>query len=108
RPRPARGLVPAVSAAAAPLAPSAAGPRGLRRLLGYVRRNRGRYVLGALLTLGYAALFAAVPMLVAWAMRAVEEGRPLAEVAQRCGWLGGVAVARGGLRYLSRTVVFNA
>jgi hypothetical protein len=66
---------------------AADGPGGFRRLAGYLRHNRGTYVVGALVTLGYAAVFAAVPMLVAWAIRAVEQGLPPAEVWRRCGVL---------------------
>jgi ATP-binding cassette subfamily B protein len=100
-----------VSAAAPPAAaaaPGAAAPGGFRRLAGYLRRNRGRYVVGTLLTLGYAASFAAVPMLVAWAIRAVEQGLPAEEVWRRCGALVAATLGRGALRYWSRTTLFNA
>jgi ATP-binding cassette subfamily B multidrug efflux pump len=101
-----------VSATAGP-APAAAEaataePGGFRRLAGYLRRNRGRYLLGALLTLGYAATFAAVPMLVAWSIRAVEQSLPAAEVWRRCGFLVAATIGRGALRYWSRTILFNA
>src|SRR5690606_6217825 len=48
------------------------------------------------------------PMLVAWAIRAVEQGLPTAEVLRRCGALVAVTLARGALRYGSRTILFNA
>jgi ATP-binding cassette subfamily B protein len=59
-------------------------------------------------TVGYAAVFAAVPMLVAWAIRAVEHGLPPQEVARRCGVLAAATLGRGALRYWSRTILFNA
>jgi ATP-binding cassette subfamily B protein len=96
-----------MSAAAAPTAPAADGS-GLSRLALYLRRNRWTYALGALLTLGYAAGFAAVPMLVGWAIAGVEQGLPGAEVTRRCVWLAAVTLGRGALRYFSRTVIFNA
>jgi ATP-binding cassette subfamily B protein len=95
------------AAAAAAPAPARAGS-GLGRLAVYLQRNRARYALGALVTLGYAAGFAAVPMLVGWAVEAVEQGMPGAEVRRRCAWLAAVTLGRGTLRYASRTVLFNA
>jgi ATP-binding cassette subfamily B protein len=101
-----------VSVAAGPVPAAAAGaalaPGGLRRLAAYLRRNRGRYALGALVTLGYAGVFAGVPMLVAWAIRAVEQGLPPSEVLRRCALLVAATIGRGVLRYWSRTVLFNA
>jgi ATP-binding cassette, subfamily B, multidrug efflux pump len=82
-------------------------PRGLARLLVYLRHNRGTYVLGALVTLGYAASFAAVPMLVGWAIQALEQGLGQAEVIRRCGALAAATLVRGSLRYGSRTLLFN-
>jgi ATP-binding cassette subfamily B multidrug efflux pump len=82
--------------------------RGLARLVGYIRRNRWRYVLGVAMTLGYAAAFASVPVLVGYAIRAVEQGLPHAELLRRCGWLAGATGVRAVLRYASRTVIFNA
>jgi hypothetical protein len=72
-----------------------------------VKRNRLRYGGGAALTLGYAATFAAVPMLVGWAVGAVEKGLGQREVLIRCGWLAAATLVRGALRYFSRTSIFN-
>jgi ATP-binding cassette subfamily B protein len=82
--------------------------RAFGRLVGYLRRNRGRYAVGGALTLGYAASFASVPMLVGWAIGAVEQGLPSAEVLRRCAWIAVATGVRGALRYFSRTVIFNA
>jgi ATP-binding cassette subfamily B protein len=97
-----------VSAAAAPVQTTGPIPqRGFARLWIYVRRNRGAYTVGGLLTLGYAATFAAVPMLTGYAMAAVESGLGQAEVVRRCAWLAAATLVRGALRYVSRTSIFN-
>jgi len=95
-----------VTAAAAPV--SYDERRAFGRLGGYLRRNARTYAVGGALTLGYAAVFASVPMLVGWAISAVEKGLPAAEVVRRCGWLAGATGLRGALRYFSRTAIFNA
>jgi ATP-binding cassette subfamily B protein len=98
-----------VSAAAQAAAPATArAPNGLARLWVYVRRNRATYAAGGAVTLAYAANFALVPLLVAWAVRAVDQGLPASEVFFRCGVLGAATLARGALRYFSRTILFNA
>lgn len=79
-----------------------------RRLWVYVKRNRRDYLLGVLTTLGYVAGFVAVPILVGWAVKAVADGLPAAEVARRCAWLGAVTVGRSALRFFSRVEIFNA
>jgi len=86
---------------------SGAQQRAWARLMGYVRRNRARYLLGGAVTLGYAAGFTAVPMLVGWAMAGVEQGLGHREVVRRCGWLAVATLGRGALRYVSRTQLFN-
>jgi ATP-binding cassette subfamily B multidrug efflux pump len=98
-----------VTAAAAPVGSSSDPDRrqAWARLRGYVRRNSRRYARGGLLTLGYAATFAAVPMLVGWTVAAVEKGLGQPEVLRRCGWLAAATVVRGALRYLSRTSIFD-
>lgn len=98
------------SAAAGPVPAAGEGaePGGFRRLAGYIRRNRGSYLLGVVVTLGYAAAFASIPMLVAWAIRGVEQGVAAAEVWRRCGVLIAATLGRGALRYWSRTILFNA
>ncbi|MEM7409006.1 MAG: ABC transporter ATP-binding protein [Myxococcota bacterium] len=80
----------------------------LRRLAGYVGRNRGHYALWSVVTLGYVAGFVAVPMLVGWCVGAVVEGLPVEEVVSRVGWLAGVTSLRAILRFYSRTLVFDA
>jgi len=100
-----------MSAAAAPAAaaPEAEAARpGLRRLVGYMRRNARAYALWTIATLAYVATSVAVPLLVGWGVAAVEQGLPLREVLRRCGVLLAVTAVRLGFRYASRTLVFNA
>jgi ATP-binding cassette subfamily B multidrug efflux pump len=100
-----------MSAAIAPaeLVGSASGARSaLRRLAGYIGRNRGYYAIWVVITLGYVAGFVAVPMLVGWSVEAIAEGRPAAEVGRRVLWLAGLTLLRAGLRFFSRTLVFDA
>jgi len=87
---------------------SGGGRSALRRLAGYVRRNRRYYAVWVVVTLGYVAGFVAVPMLVGWSVGALAEGLGTEEVVRRVGWLAAVTTARGVLRYHSRTLVFNA
>jgi ATP-binding cassette subfamily B protein len=90
-------------------APQPRGARpGLRRLLRYIAHNRGTYAVWAVTTLGYVATFVALPLLVGWAIAAAEGGLPSRDIAQRCAVILGVTVVRGGFRYWSRTLVFNA
>ena len=80
----------------------------LRRLAGYIGRNRGVYAAWLIATLGYVGGSVAVPMLVGWAVGAVVAGEPLQEVVRRTGWLAAVTVLRAVLRYFTRTLVFHA
>jgi len=75
-------------------APSAALRAALRRLAAYARLNLGRYLAWTAATLGYVAGFVAVPLLVGWAVAAVERGEPPAEVGRRCVLLGLAAALR--------------
>lgn len=94
-----------MTAAAAPAAP---GSRpGLRRLVSYLAHHRLAYGVWALSTLAYVATFVAVPILIGHAVAAAESKLPDAEVARRCLWIVVVTLLRGGLRYYSRTLVFN-
>jgi len=79
----------------------------VRQLSVYVLRNKRIYLLWAVTTLGYVAAFVALPMLVGHAIAAVEQGLSDAEVTQRCLWILIAALLRSGLRFFSRTMVFN-
>jgi ATP-binding cassette subfamily B protein len=107
-------MVPAVSAALATPPEVAAGEPGasrwamFRRLRGYLARNRGRYVLGALLLLGYDAGIVVVPLLVGWSIQAVADSLPAAEVGRRAAILALVTSGRMVFRFLSRITIFDA
>jgi ATP-binding cassette subfamily B protein len=79
-----------------------------RRLRAYLLRHRRLYVLGVIATLGYAAAFVAVPILVGWVVQALADGLGAHEIGRRCAWLAGATALRAGLRFLSRTEIFNA
>jgi len=88
--------------------PRSGARSALLRLLHYVARNRVYYAAWAAVTVGYVAGFVGIPLLVGFAVEAVERGLPPRVVAERCLWIAAVALARAGLRYLSRVLVFNA
>ncbi|HIG02721.1 MAG TPA: ABC transporter ATP-binding protein [Myxococcales bacterium] len=81
----------------------------LRRLSVYLRRNLVYYSFWTLLTLGYVAAFVAFPMMVGWSIEgAMDPDLPPEALQTRFIALLGVAVARGGLRFFSRLLVFTA
>ncbi len=95
----------------APAAEAVAGARPvgvgspLRRLLRYMRRAPGRYVLGAALTLGYAAAFQLVPLAVRSVVLVLQrDPQAISGAALR---LIAVAVVYAGLRFCSRLVMFG-
>lgn len=79
-----------------------------RRLSFYLRRNRGFYVLCGLSILAYNAAFVAIPILVGRIVAAAEAGLDREEVALRSVTLLLVVCFGAAVRYLSRTLVFNA
>ncbi len=98
----------AATAAASAAGAGSHGRPGLRRLRVYLVHNARTYAVWALATLGYVAAFVAVPLLIGRAIAAVEQGLPAAELRIRCGWIVLATALRFGLRYGSRTLVFNA
>ncbi len=80
----------------------------LRRLVSYIRRNKGFYAVWLASTLAYTAGFLAIPWLVGWAYEAYEQSLGGAQLSRRVGLLGGVALVTAVVRYFSRTLVFNA
>jgi len=78
-----------------------------RRLRGYFLRHRLDYARGSSATLGYIAASTSVPLLVGWAIQAFERDLGGPEITRRCLWLAAANVALAGLRYLSRTSIFN-
>jgi ATP-binding cassette subfamily B protein len=81
----------------------------LRRLSRYLRRNGFYYFIWSLITLSYVASFIALPLLVGWAIEgAMDPDLSREALTPRFIALLAVAVARGGLRFFSRLLVFTA
>ncbi len=97
-----------MSAAAAPLGTAAPLHSALSRLWGYIDRNRLYYAVWLFTTLGYTAGFVAIPLLVGWAVGSVIEGQPPPETLRWLLWLTAAVVVTAGLRFFTRTLVFNA
>ncbi len=74
----------------------------------YMRRVRGRYVLGAILTVLYAIFFQLVPISVREIVARIEAGQPLEAVSEAVLRLIGVGIAFALLRFASRNVLFRA
>jgi ATP-binding cassette subfamily B protein len=79
-----------------------------QRLWHYMSRHRGDYVAGLLTTILYALLFVAFPMAVGWCAQGVIDQLPAEEIVKRCAVLLGIALARSGVRFVSRIQLFNA
>jgi ATP-binding cassette subfamily B protein len=79
-----------------------------RRLWEYLGRHRALYGLGIVSTLGYTAAFVAVPILVGRVVQAINDGLGRDEITERALWVAALTAVRAGLRFLSRTQVFNA
>jgi ATP-binding cassette subfamily B protein len=100
-----------MSAAAAPAdrgAIAASRRHMFGRLWHYMSRHRGDYVAGLLTTILYAGFFVTFPMAVGWCAQGVIDQLPGEEIAKRCAVLLGIALARSGVRYVSRIQLFNA
>ena len=81
----------------------------LRRLSVYLRQNLVYYTFWSLITLAYVAAFVAFPMMAGWSIAgALDPNVPREETQMRFVALLLVAVARGGLRFFSRLLVFTA
>jgi ATP-binding cassette subfamily B protein len=79
----------------------------LKRLWGYILRNRLYYSVWLVITLLYTAGFVAFPVMVGWTIAAVAAG-DVAETGVRVAWLSLAVVVTAGLRYYSRVLVFKA
>ena len=78
-----------------------------RRLFGYVRRLPGPYILGALLTLGYAVLFQLIPLRVRDIVSAIETEAGMPAVTRAALWLIATALVFAVFRLSSRIVMFR-
>jgi ATP-binding cassette subfamily B protein len=97
-----------VSAASATAGAAAGRRAALRRLLHYIRRNKGRYAVWLVSTLLYTAGFVALPRLVGWAIQVFEQGLGTEVLVQRAEVIGAVAAVTAVVRFFSRTLVFDA
>ncbi len=79
-----------------------------RRLWYYMSRRRGDYVAGTVTTLLYAGLFVLFPLAVGWCAQGVIDQVPPGEIVKRCALLLAIALARSGVRFVSRVQLFNA
>ena len=76
-----------------------------RRLFGYMRRAPWRYLLGGLLTIGYASAFQLIPLAVKDVVAALE--RDPSQVLAPIRWLIVASVIFAGFRLFSRIVMFR-
>jgi len=80
----------------------------LRRLGGYIGRNRGYYALWLATTLAYVATFVTIPVLIGEILGLVARDAPHPEVQAAIWRLVGITVVSAVVRFFSRTLVFNA
>lgn len=73
----------------------------------YLQGHRADYIRGGISVLSYVALFAAGPPLFGWTLRALTEGLGQAELLKRAALFALVALASTGVRFFSRTLLFN-
>jgi ATP-binding cassette subfamily B protein len=97
-----------MTAAALELRAPSGARSALRRLGRYIARHPVYYGVWLVALLLYVAGFVVLPLLVASAIGAVVHGLPEAEITRRVVWLTAVTVLSAGVRYYSRTLVFNA
>ena len=76
-----------------------------RRLFGYMRRAPWRYLLGGLLTIGYASAFQLIPLAVKDVVAVLE--RDPTQVLAPIQWLIVASVIFAGFRLFSRIVMFR-
>jgi ATP-binding cassette subfamily B protein len=80
----------------------------IARLAKYIARNRRYYAIWSVITLAYVATALIVPYLTGSTVGAIEAGDPAASIVRLAGWLAGIGILSGVLRYYSRVLVFNA
>lgn len=78
-----------------------------QRVFAYIRQVRGRYVVGGILTIGYAIVFQLVPVSVREVVGRIEDGLPLGAVTRAVLVLIGISATFAGLRLWSRLVLFR-
>ena len=80
----------------------------MQRVVAYVRRYRGRYAVGALVTIGYSIVFQMVPLAVRDVVAEISAKAPLDAVTHTALWLVGDLGRVRALSYASRQVLFTA
>ncbi len=78
-----------------------------QRVFAYMRQVRAHYVLGAILTVGYAIVFQLVPLSVREVVGRIEQGLPLDAITRAVWLLIGVSVGFAALRMSSRLLLFR-
>jgi len=78
------------------------------RVVHYMTRLRGQFILGGVLTLAYAACFQLVPLAVRQVVARIESGATGSAVTDAVWLLVGSAVLVAGVRMTSRLVIFRA
>jgi ATP-binding cassette subfamily B protein len=78
------------------------------RLKHYIGRYWRRYFFGGLSLLATATLVMWIPWWIREAVRIIEQGGSLADVAYYAGLIGAAAVVQGVVRTISRALIFNA
>jgi ATP-binding cassette subfamily B protein len=79
-----------------------------QRVAAYVREHRGRYAVGAVLTIGYSIIFQMVPLAVRTVVAEIQAGAAGAAVTGSALYLVGVAGVFALLSFTSRNVLFSA
>lgn len=80
----------------------------IARVILYMSRQRGRFALGAVLTLAYAVCFQLIPLAVRGVVARIEQGNSYPAVVEAVQWLVAAAVLVAGVRMTSRLVIFRA
>ena len=80
----------------------------IQRVVFYVRQVRGRYALGAAVTLAYAACFQLPPLLVRELVGRIDDGASREAVTEGALWLLAAALLVAAFRAATRIVLFGA
>ena len=78
-----------------------------KRVFAYIWQERRRYLIGAVLTLAYTAVFQMVPLAMREVVGRIETGRPLADVEHAALGLMGIAALFATLRFGTRRSLFR-
>ncbi len=79
----------------------------MHRLWGYIYRYRARYLRGIVCLVVTATLAMSIPLLLKWAVEAIEKGLPLSQLSFYLCAIIGIALIQGVVRAFSRVLIFN-